>query len=38
LVTKVAQEAHVLEVGEIVARARMKDLMGNDAVRRAFVG
>ncbi len=38
LVTKVAQEAHVLEVGEIVAQGQMKDLMGNDAVRRAFVG
>ncbi len=38
LVTKVAQEAHVLEVGEIVAQGRMKDLMNNDSVRRAFVG
>jgi branched-chain amino acid transport system ATP-binding protein len=38
LVMKVAQEAHVLEVGEIVAHGRMKDLMDNDSVRRAFVG
>jgi branched-chain amino acid transport system ATP-binding protein len=38
LVMKVAQEAHVLEVGEIVAQGRMKDLMDNDSVRRAFVG
>ena len=38
LVTKVAQEAHVLEVGEIVAQGQMKDLMNNDSVRRAFVG
>ena len=38
LVTKVAQEAHVLEVGEIVAQGRMKDLIDNESVRRAFVG
>jgi branched-chain amino acid transport system ATP-binding protein len=38
LVTKVAQEAHVLEVGEIVAQGQMKELMNNDSVRRAFVG
>jgi branched-chain amino acid transport system ATP-binding protein len=38
LVMKVAQEAHVLEVGEIVAHGRMRDLMDNDSVRRAFVG
>jgi branched-chain amino acid transport system ATP-binding protein len=38
LVMKVAQEAHVLEVGEIVAQGQMKDLMDNDSVRRAFVG
>jgi branched-chain amino acid transport system ATP-binding protein len=38
LVMKVAQEAHVLEVGEIVAQGRMKDLIDNDSVRRAFVG
>ena len=38
LVMKVAQEAHVLEVGEIVAQGQMKDLMNNDSVRRAFVG
>jgi branched-chain amino acid transport system ATP-binding protein len=38
LVMKVAQEAHVLEVGEIVAQGRMKDLVDNDSVRRAFVG
>jgi branched-chain amino acid transport system ATP-binding protein len=38
LVMKVAQEAHVLEVGEIVAQGRMRDLVDNDSVRRAFVG
>jgi branched-chain amino acid transport system ATP-binding protein len=38
LVMKVAQEAHVLEVGEIVAQGPMKDLVDNDSVRRAFVG
>jgi branched-chain amino acid transport system ATP-binding protein len=38
LVMKVAQEAHVLEVGEIVAQGQMKDLIDNDSVRRAFVG
>ena len=38
LVMKVAQEAHVLEVGEIVAQGRMQDLVDNDSVRRAFVG
>lgn len=38
LVLKVAQEAHVLEVGEIVAQGQMKDLINTDAVRRAFVG
>jgi branched-chain amino acid transport system ATP-binding protein len=38
LVMKVAQEAHVLEVGEIVAQGRMRDLIDNDSVRRAFVG
>jgi branched-chain amino acid transport system ATP-binding protein len=38
LVMKVAQEAHVLEVGEIVAQGQMRDLVDNDSVRRAFVG
>jgi branched-chain amino acid transport system ATP-binding protein len=38
LVMKVAQEARVLEVGEIVAQGRMRDLVDNDSVRRAFVG
>ncbi len=38
LVMKVAQEAHVLEVGEVVAQGPMKDLINNDSVRRAFVG
>ena len=38
LVTKVAQEAHVLEVGEVVAQGQMKDLIDNESVRRAFVG
>jgi branched-chain amino acid transport system ATP-binding protein len=38
LVMKVAQEAHVLEVGEVVAQGQMKDLVDNDSVRRAFVG
>ena len=38
LVMKVAQEAYVLEVGEIVAQGQMKDLVDNDSVRRAFVG
>jgi branched-chain amino acid transport system ATP-binding protein len=38
LVLKVAQEAHVLEVGEIVAQGRMRDLVDNESVRRAFVG
>jgi len=38
LVMRVAQEAHVLEVGEIVAQGRMRDLVDNDSVRRAFVG
>ncbi len=38
LVTKVAQRAYVLEVGEVVAEGQMKELMGNDSVRRAFIG
>ena len=38
LVTKVAQRAYVLEVGEVVAEGQMKELMSNDSVRRAFVG
>ena len=38
LVTKVVEEAHVLEVGEIVAQGPMKELMNSESVRRAFVG
>ena len=38
LVTKVAQQAYVLEVGEVVAEGQITALMNNESVRRAFVG
>ena len=38
LVTKVAQQCYVIEVGKVVLQGNIKDLMSNDSVRHAFLG
>ena len=38
LVTKVAQNCYVIEVGKVVLQGNIKDLMSDDSVKRAFLG
>lgn len=38
LVSKVAQQCYVIEVGRIVLEGNIKEMMSNDSVRRAFLG
>jgi len=38
LVSRVAQDCYVIEVGRIVREGDIKDMMSNDSVRRAFLG
>ena len=38
LVTRVAQQCYVIEVGKVVLQGNIKDLMSDDSVRRAFLG
>mgnify|MGYP000845656137 CR=1 FL=1 len=38
LVSRVAQDCYVIEVGRIVLEGDIKDMMSNDSVRRAFLG
>lgn len=38
LVTQISDQAYVLEVGKIVLKGNLKELMANDLVRRAFLG
>jgi len=38
LVSRVAQQCYVIEVGRIVLEGNIKDMMSNDSVRRAFLG
>ncbi len=38
LVTKVAQQCYVIEVGKVVLQGNIKDLMSDNSVRRAFLG
>jgi branched-chain amino acid transport system ATP-binding protein len=38
LVTQISDQAYVLEVGKIVLKGDLKELMANDLVRRAFLG
>ena len=38
LVTEVSQKCYVIEVGKVVLEGDMKEIMANEAVRRAFLG
>ena len=38
LVTKVSKKCYVIEVGRVVLKGDIKELMANDSVRRAFLG
>ncbi len=38
LVTKVAQQCYVIEVGRVVRTGNVRDLMSDNSVRRAFLG
>jgi branched-chain amino acid transport system ATP-binding protein len=38
LVTKVSQKCYVIEVGKVVLKGDVEELMANDSVRRAFLG
>ena len=38
LVSRVAQQCYVIEVGRIVLEGDIKQMMSNDSVRRAFLG
>jgi branched-chain amino acid transport system ATP-binding protein len=38
LVTQISDQAYVLEVGKIVLKGDLKELMANDLVRKAFLG
>jgi branched-chain amino acid transport system ATP-binding protein len=38
LVSKVSKKCYVIEVGNVVLEGDIKTLMGNDSVRRAFLG
>ena len=38
MVTRVSDRSYVLEVGEVVLEGKMNDLLGNDLVRKAFLG
>ncbi len=38
LVTQISDRAYVLEVGRIVLKGNLKELMANDLVRKAFLG
>lgn len=38
MVTRVSDRSYVLEVGEVVVEGKIKDLMENDMVRKAFLG
>lgn len=38
LVTRVAQQCYVIEVGKVVLQGNIKDLMSDDSVKRAFLG
>ena len=38
LVTRVSQKCYVIEVGKVVLKGDVEELMANDSVRRAFLG
>jgi ABC-type lipopolysaccharide export system ATPase subunit len=37
-VSKVSKKCYVIEVGNVVLEGDVKTLMGNDSVKRAFLG
>ena len=38
LVTRVSKKCYVIEVGRVVLKGQIEELMANDSVRRAFLG